>query len=62
MRASWWERWSHRVRDAWDVLCGRAWAGRGNPLQWRVTAHKPPSDWMSQLRDEYKGTERVSRD
>jgi hypothetical protein len=28
------EKWLHRVRGAWDVLVGRAWAGYGNPMHY----------------------------
>jgi hypothetical protein len=25
---------SKRIKGAWDVFCGRAWAGYGDPLDW----------------------------
>jgi len=29
------EKWKHRIQNAWLVLTGRAWVGHGNPKDWR---------------------------
>lgn len=34
MKETFFDKWKHRFRGAWDVLCGRAWAGYGNPMDW----------------------------
>jgi hypothetical protein len=34
MGQTWWEGWKHRIKGAWDVLSGRAWAGYGDPTKW----------------------------
>lgn len=35
MKQTFFEKWKHRIHDAWLVLTGRAWVGHGNPMQWR---------------------------
>jgi hypothetical protein len=35
MKPTWWEHWRHRIKGAWDVLTGRAWAGYGHPNDWQ---------------------------
>lgn len=35
MKGTWWESVKHRISSAWDVLTGRAWAGYGDPSNWR---------------------------
>lgn len=35
MAQTFFEKWRHRVRDAWLVLTGQAWVGYGNPADWQ---------------------------
>ena len=35
MRSTFFEKWKHRIHDAWLVLTGRAWVGHGNPMDWQ---------------------------
>lgn len=35
MGQTFFEKWRHRIRDAWMVLTGRAWVGYGLPNDWQ---------------------------
>ncbi len=40
MGQTFWGKWGNRVRSAWDVLIGRAWAGYGNPADWMLATEE----------------------
>jgi hypothetical protein len=37
MGETFFEKWKHRVHNAWLVLTGRAWVGHGDPSKWEWT-------------------------
>jgi hypothetical protein len=37
-------KWRHRIHDAWMVLIGRYWVGRGNPMHWEYTGPAQDGD------------------